>query len=437
MTNNSDGHPSFKMGAHSMELPYGRKTVSADFRSADVRILIPPRPPHVEDSEAVARAALENPCGTPRLRELVRHLDKIVITIPDVTRPCPTAQLLKLVLEELQEANVADENILVVSGLGSHRAQTDAEREALVGAETFRRVRCVDSDNQQLTLLGQTSRGTPVEIFTPAVQADRRICIGVIEYHYFAGFSGGYKGLVPAVCSHKTIEANHRWMVQPEAATGRLEGNPVREDIDEAGALVGADFILNVILDSEQRVIAAVAGDPMTAHRKGCALLMDFGRPTLPWYADVVLVSAGGFPKDLNLYQAQKALDNARLAVAEGGTIILAAECPEGLGHRLFGEWMMSGQTPDQIIERIRKNFVLGGHKAAAIALARKRATIALISSFSDQQARSMGFEPHATVNDALIAATRRYGDGMKLAVMPLGGSVLPRVHLPADVPVK
>ncbi len=429
MTNNSSKHATFRVDAHSVELPYGHTTLSADFPDAEIRVLVPPRPPTAANPEAVARAALENPYGTLRLRELVRPQEKVAIAIPDLTRPCPTAQLLSLVLQELRSAGVAYEDILVVSGLGSHRAQTEAERAKLVGEETYRRVRCVDSDSTRPAMIGQTSRGTPVAIFTPVAEADRRICIGAIEYHYFAGFSGGYKSLVPAMCSRSTIEANHRWMVQPGAETGRLEGNPVREDIDEAGALVGADFILNVILDAEQRAIAAVSGDPIVAHRKGCTILTGFGRPELPWYADVVLVSAGGFPKDLNLYQAQKALDNARLAVREGGTIILVAECPEGLGHDTFREWMLSGQTPDQMIERIRTKFVLGGHKAAAIALARKRATLALVSNFSSEQTRTMGFEPYASMQDALAAAAQRYGKRMKMAVMPLGGSVLPQVR--------
>jgi nickel-dependent lactate racemase len=429
MNENSMEHAKFKVDSHSAELPYGQTTISADFSDAEVRVLLPPRPPTASDPQAVACAALENPCGTSRLRELTRSGDKIVIAIPDVTRPCPTAQLLRLVLQELKEAGVSDESILIVSGLGSHRPQSETERAKLVGQEIFGRVRCVDSDRTRVTFVGQTSRGTPVDVFTPVIEADKRICIGVIEYHYFAGFSGGYKALVPAMCPESTIEANHGWMVQPGAESGRLEGNPVRADIDEAGKLVGADFILNVILDDEQRVIAAVAGDPIAAHRQGCSLLTGFGRPALPWFADVVLVSAGGFPKDLNLYQAQKALDNARLAVREGGTIILVAECPEGLGHGTFGEWMMSGQTPDQLIDRIRAKFVLGGHKAAAIALARKRARISLVSRFSDDQARTMGFEPYASVRDALAAAALLYGNRMRMAVMPLGGSVLPQVQ--------
>jgi len=282
-------------------------------------------------------------------------------------------------------------------------------------------------------------------VFTPVVRADRRIGVGTIEYHYFAGYSGGYKAVVPGVCSLRTIEANHSLMVQAGAESGQIDGNPVREDIDEAGARVGVDFVLNVILDpagrprkavgthgassEEHHALSAVAGHPIEAHREGCAQLNAFGCAPLPWLADVVLVSAGGFPKDINLYQAQKALDHARLAVRPGGTIILVAECPEGLGHGVFAEWMLSGQTPDQLIRRIRERFVLGGHKAAAVALAQKRASIALVSSLPADRCRAMGLVPYASPVEALADALARTPAPARVALMPQGGSALPVVN--------
>ena len=411
-----------------IDLPYGHTTLSAHLPEAEYCLLVPQRSPAAADTRAAASAALQNPIDSPRLRDMARAGESIAIAVPDTTRPCPTRDLLPPLLSELSQAGVKDEDVVIVSGLGSHRAQTDEERARLVGEDVFRRFRCIDSDPNDVVFLGRTRRGTPVEVFTPVVQADRRICVGNLEYHYFAGYSGGYKALAPGVCSVRTIEANHSWMVAPGAQTGQIEGNPVREDIDEAGARVGADFILNVILDEDHRAVSAVAGHPVAAHRAGCRQLNAFGRASLPWPADVVLVSAGGFPKDINLYQAQKALDNARVAVRPGGTIILVAECPEGLGHGVFGEWMLSGQTPDQLIARIRQRFVLGGHKAAAIALAQKRATLALVSSLPAEQCRAMGFVPYASPAEALGAALAGRPAPARVALMPRGGSVLPVV---------
>lgn len=423
---------------HRIDLPYGHTALSLDLPDVESCRLLPQRPPvtaATPDSacappSGVTSAALENPIGTPRLADVVRPGERIAIVISDVTRPCPTADLLPPLLSELAHARVGDEDILIVSALGSHRAQSDEERTRLVGPDIFRRIRCIDSDIEDVTPVGRTRRSTPIEVFTPVVRADRRIGVGNIEYHYLAGYSGGYKAVVPGVCSLRTIEANHSLMVQAGAESGQIDGNPVREDIDEAGALIGVDFVLNVILDpaewgassEEHHAISAVAGHPIEAHREGCAQLNAFGRAPLPWLADVVLVSAGGFPKDVNLYQAQKALDHARLAVRPGGTIILVAECPEGLGHRVFAEWMLSGQTPDQLIGRIRERFVLGGHKAAAVALAQKRASIALVSSLPAGQCRAMGFLPYASPAEALADALAH------VVIMPWGGSVLPVV---------
>ncbi len=415
-----------------IDLPYGHGALAVELPDAEYETLMPARPPAGQPTARVAATALENPIGTPRLRDFVHAGEQIAIAIPDITRPCPTADLLPPLLAELACAGVRERDMLLVSGLGSHRAQTDAERAELVGADVYRRIRCVDGDRNEVTRVGVTSRGTPVEVYTPLVQADRRIGVGVLEYHYFAGFSGGYKAIVPGCGSTAMVTANHSHMVESGAETGRIKGNPVRADLEEAGAMVGLDFILNVILDEEHNAVAAVAGDPIAAHRAGCKQVDALGRAELPWCADIVLVSGGGYPKDINVYQAQKALDNARLAVRPGGTIIWVAECPEGLGHGVFAEWMLSGQTPEQMIERIRNKFVLGGHKAAAIAMARKQARVVMVSALPPEQVKQMGFMPYASPTEALKDALAATGGRARVAIMPLGGSVLPAVARPA-----
>jgi nickel-dependent lactate racemase len=202
----------------------------------------------------------------------------------------------------------------------------------------------------------------------------------------------------------------------------------VRDDIEEAGAMVGADFILNVVLDEHQRIVRAVAGHPVLAHREGCAALDAFGRATIDRPADVVVIGAGGSPKDINLYQAQKALDNGRHIVRPGGILLLVAECPEGLGHHTFEEWMRDPGGLDAILNRIRREFVIGGHKAAAVALAMKRAAIYLVSSLPRDLAGSLGFVPFSTLATAMAAALGAVGPDPLVAVLPEGGSVLPSV---------
>ncbi len=286
--------------------------------------------------EAEVARALREPIGAPRLRDTVRPGETVAIVTSDITRPMPTARVMPLLLDELYLGGVRPEDVTLVFALGSHRPHTVAERRKLAGERAFSEIRCVDSDPDDCVRFGVTSRGTPVDVTRVVAEADRRICLGNIEYHYFAGYSGGAKAIMPGVSSRAAIQANHARMVLPECCAGALETNPLRLDIEEAGAMVGVDFILNVVLSEHKEILKAVAGDVTKAHRAGCAFLDTLYRKELPEAADIVLVSQGGAPKDLNLYQTQKALDNAKHAVRDGGIIILIGSCREGLGERTF-----------------------------------------------------------------------------------------------------
>jgi nickel-dependent lactate racemase len=410
-------------------LKYGharqRLCLPAGMRSA---VLTPGRTGGAGAEADLVRAALAEPIGRPRLARLVAPGQRVVVVTADITRPCPSDRLLPALLDELNGAGIPDRDITVVFGLGTHRPHTAAEQEALVGPAVFRRVRCIDSDPQDVERVGVTRGGTPVDIFRPVRRADVRVLLGVIEYHYFAGYSGGVKALIPGVCTEATIQANHRRMTEPGALAGRLDGNPVRGDIEEAGALAGADFLLNVVLDEGKRIVRAVAGDPVLAHRAGCAALDAFGRATLDRPADVVVIGAGGSPKDINLYQAQKALDNGRHIVRPGGVLLLVAECPEGLGHHTFEEWMRDPGGPDGILARSRREFAIGGHKAAAVAMAMKQAAVYLVSSLPHELARSLHFVPFTDLGTAMTAALGAVGPDPFVAILPEGGSVLPSV---------
>jgi len=324
---------------------------------------------------------------------------------------------------------VPDAEVTVVMALGLHRPMTEAEIETAVGSEVYRRLRVINHDPEECVRLGITSAGTPVDIFRPLVEADLRVCLGNLELHYFAGYSGGAKAVLPGCASRATVRANHAMMVRPEAAAGRLDGNPVRADIEEGVAMLGVDFILNVVVDGQHRIVGAVAGEVTAAHRRGCEIVAQRGIVPIDRRADLVLVSAGGYPKDVNLYQAQKALDNAAHAVRDGGILILVAECAEGLGNRTFGAWMAEAASPDDLLERIQREFVLGGHKAAAIAAVLKRASVYLVSALPDETVRQCGMRPFSDVGAALDKAIEEVGVGASVAVLPEGGSVLPAIE--------
>jgi lactate racemase len=372
------------------------------------------------------RRALQNPIGTECLSRLVNPGEKVVIITSDITRPMPSKLVLPALLEELNLGGVRDEDIMILFALGSHRKHTEEEKKYLVGEETFKRVKCIDSDPGDCMHLGTTNSGTPVDIFRPAAEADRRICLGNIEFHYFAGYSGGAKAMMPGVSTRDAIQANHRLMVEQAARAGAMEDNPVRQDMEEVTQFISIDFILNVVLDEKKNIINVVAGHHVKAHREGCRFLDSLYKVEIPRQADIVITSPGGYPKDINLYQAQKALDNAKHAVKAGGIIILVAACTEGLGEEVFERWIHQSRTPEKMIADIQKHFELGGHKAAAIALVREKAEIFLVSEMDAELSHKIFMKPFLEVQEALEKAFEQLGRAASVLLMPYGGSTLP-----------
>jgi nickel-dependent lactate racemase len=383
----------------------------------------PPAARTAEDEQTEIRRALAEPIGAPRLSELAARATKAAIVVSDVTRPCPSYRFLPALLDEL--APLAPDDVSILFALGGHRAHTPEEQARLVGEEVVARgVRLVDLDAARCVPVGTTGRGTRLEVFQDYLDADLRVCTGNIEYHYFAGFSGGAKAVVPGLCSYAAIRDNHSMMLASTARAGIIAGNPVREDIDEAGELIGIDFIFNVLLDEQKRIYHAVAGHYLEAHRAGCEVYDRRCDLRVPQAADVVIASPGGRPKDINLYQAQKTLDNVAGAVRDGGVVVLVARCGEGFGQQVFEEWMTGMGTPQVLIDRIQREFVLGGHKAAAVAGLLARADVHLVSDFPDETVRSMCMTPFATVDDAVAAALHKAGDGARCLVVPHGSRV-------------
>ena len=412
-----------------LNLPYGSGSLSCTVtRGTFTGVYLPAKEEAGSSGESMVYEALRHPVGTPRLSELVKQDDQVVIITSDHTRPCPNAVLLPPLLEELNRAGVPDEQITVVIALGLHRKMNEAELKKSVGEEVYRRVRVINHDCDDVVSLGTTSRGTPVEIFRPVVEADFRICVGNVEFHYFAGFSGGAKAILPGTASEAAVKANHSHMIENGAAAAQLLDNPVREDLEEAVDMLGAHYILNVIVDSEQRIVHACAGDLVLAHRALCENLIKEGLVQIPQRVDLAIVSAGGTPKDIDLYQAQKALDNCANAVRRGGVIVLAAECTEGYGNKTFEQWMTSGRKPAELLADLKREFVLGGHKAAAIAKVAQETTIILVSKVMAEE-KMAGITVVDSLEQALEEAYQRLGADFSYAVFPLGASTLPKVQ--------
>ena len=409
-------------------LPYGRTAQLVVLPpTARVTLLEPVEDLLASPSDRLIATALAEPIGSPPLAECVRGAGQVMVVVSDRTRPCPSAQLLPPLLDSLNAAGVPDERITVLCALGSHRRQTDGERRALVGEAVWRRVRVLDSDPEDTCPLGTTSPGAPVEIDRRLLEADAVVAVGNVEYHYFAGYSGGLKGIVPGCASLRTIGANHSLMTRPGAVAASLESNPVRMDLEEAARGVNVPFILNAVLDGAGRIAAVVAGDPIAAHRACCRILDGRNKARLAAPVPVVVASAGGHPKDMDLYQAQKALDNAARALTAGGTLVLVASCEEGLGHPTFARWMQEEPDPASRIRRLEHRFVLGGHKAAAVSRVMLHAgQIALVSSLPPKEVERLGFVPYPSTQAAVDAALAHHGSDAAVVVMPHAAATLP-----------
>ena len=411
-----------------LELGFGKTIQTAELPDRNIlKVLTPSFVPPCPSPEEEIRRALRQPVASRPLASIVAPGEKIAVITSDITRPMPSKLVLPILLEELGRAGIPRSDVTVVFALGSHRPHTEAEKEQIAGSEVYHSVACVDSTAEGFVRMGVTASGTPVDIAAPVARADRRICLGNIEYHYFAGYSGGAKAIMPGVSTREAIQQNHRHMIEAGASAGNLDGNPVRSDLEEALGFCPCDFLLNVVLDERKQVAFAVAGDAIEAHREGCRMLDRMYRVPIERKADLVIVSPGGYPKDINLYQAQKALDNARGAVREGGMIILSASCAEGLGEKTFENWLLTMPTPRSMIERIKTDFQLGGHKAAAIALAMEQAELCLVSDLAPDFVSRLHFNPFPDLQAAVDHAFEVFGPGLSCIVMPLERRVPPK----------
>ena len=370
--------------------------------------------------------ALQNPINSKKLSEFDLTGKKVAIVTSDISRPLPSWDIMPSLLDELYAAGAEAQNITVVLALGSHRQHTADEKKHLVGDRCYEEVTVVDSDPNNCVSLGQTKAGTPIDFDKRVVNADFRIALGNVEFHYFAGYSGGYKALMPGVSTPSAIQANHSMMTHPRACAGVMKDNPVRDDINEAGSKLGLDYIVNVVLDEHKNIVFGAAGDVFEAHKYAVEYLDKMYRCPIPEKADIVLVSQGGAPKDANLYQTQKALENAKYAVKDGGTIIVIGACNEGLGSTKFESWFKEANAPSELIERVETDFELGGHKAAAIAMVLSFAEIDLVSEMDPDFVRSLFLNPKASAQEAFDDAMKKYSDNASVIAMPYGGATLP-----------
>jgi len=414
-----------KYGTECWEMPLGNARLLT-------RTTEPPA-----DPETLVRRALTSPLGTPPLAELCRPGERVAIVTSDITRYTGSEHYLPILVEELNRIGIEDRAIEIIIALGIHRKQTGGEHRKILGS-LYGRIAVYDhecDDPDQLVDLGTTDSGIPVLINRRVVEADRVIVTGTVGFHYFAGFGGGRKGLVPGVASRETCMASHFAVFNPpevggkhpRAVTGVLDGNPVHLNLLQAARMVKPDFLLNTVLSPAKELLGVFCGDLEQAHLAGCELVRESYQAELSEAVDLAIVSCGGQPKDINFIQSHKALDYGVNAVREGGTVILLAACPDGFGHPTFFDWFRY-QDLDEFEAALRADYQINGQTAHATLAKARRFRVILISELSETQTRSMGMEKATNLSAALAMAKAGLPDEPKTVLIPDGGTILPRV---------
>jgi nickel-dependent lactate racemase len=385
----------------------------------------------VADETLAVFHALQNPIGTPPLRDIVKAGERVAVIVNDITRLARADLLLPPIVETLNAAGVPDADIFIVFALGIHRRQTGEERRLIVGDAIFRRIRSFDhisTDDASLVEIGTTSFGNRVEINREVWEADRIILTGEIIHHLIAGYSGGRKSLVPGVAGFRTTTFNHRMIFHPDCRAGKLDGNPAHEDLLEGCRMAEPDFMVNLVLSPAGRVIRVVAGHFDLAHREGCRevdrmLAVEIAEPY-----DVVVASAGGFPLDIDLRQAHKGLENACRALRPGGSILFYAECPSGAGIQAFEDYIHRYRDDFEMRAALERDFAVGGHKAWWVARLGRLYDVHLVSALAPDFVRRCHFHPvdPAEHQAALARLLEKAGPRARIAVIPHAGFTLP-----------
>ena len=415
-----------------IHLPYGNKGTSVNVPEENLIGILRPGAFSVEEKpEQLIKKALDNPEGTGRLADIVKEKkkkDAVAIVVDDHTRPCPTGKMLPPLLEELYSAGVKDENILIIFATGSHRTTTKEEAERLLGKDVASRIKYISNDSwgTDYVDVGTTKRGTKVMLKKAFVDADVRILTGDVEIHYFAGYGGGRKSILPGIARYDTIQDNYkRNFFDPNARPAKLSGNPMYENMTEAARMAKVDYTLNVVQD-EKGIVGAYAGDFDIVLKRGAALVEKICMVKAREKADIVLAAANGAPHDIDLYQAYKALHLALAVVKDKGSIILVAECPEGPGNKNYETWMKKYKSKEEMREELDREFNIGGHKAYYNLLAVEKADVYLVTAMPKDEVEGIyRFKYAKSVDEALMQAYKKHGRNAKVLVIPEGSTTV------------
>jgi nickel-dependent lactate racemase len=416
----------------SLIIPYGNSSISLDLPGFNAMDLIVPR--DVKGSPAplnVVNFALQNPLGINL--SMLQPDQTVAIGINDKTRPVPHEYLLPPLLTFLGERGISRDRIRLIIASGTHTPMIEEEVNHLIPQEILNNypIYVHDCDNSSMVTLGSTSRGTPVWINRDFYDANIRICVGIIEPHHFMGFSGGVKTAAIGLAGRATINYNHAHISHPNAASGHFDDNPMRQDVEEIGKMLNVQFVLNAILNYKKEIIHVLAGNPSAVMQSGIPLSREINQISVNSKYDMVIVSPGGYPKDINFYQSQKALTHAGLITRDWGNIILLAECIEGIGNTRYENVMQSVSSHEEALHYFDEHeFEVGPHKAYLVARDAVNKHIFIHSSLTEDQVKLLRLkymaDPQSFLHNYFSNVTRP----IKVAIMPHGTTTIPHLSI-------
>lgn len=417
------------MTTKKYSLKYGKGYVDFELDPAQVidelKIKVAPVLP---DPAASIREAIRKPMGTKPLKEIVQPGQTVAFIVNDPTRVANSHVFMPILLDELNAAGVPDKDMFIIFALGTHRDMTQEEMAQEVGPEVAKRVRMYNSNakEDEFKFFGTTSRGTPVYFNKLVADVDHIICTGSVVHHFFSGFGGGRKAMLPGVAKYETIRHNHSMMFDESAIIGKLDGNPVYHDQVEGVEMCRPSFLINAVLNEKKEFLGVFAGDYIEAHRAACKFVDSVYGTEVAKPADLVIATCGGYPKDINVYQLQKTMDNAWGAVKEGGVVIVLGECVEGSGSALYEKTMRDYKTPERIEAELRADFQIGAHKAYAVTRLMKKAEFILVSCLEPGFAKELLFTPAKDIDEAMRIAQAKLGPSPSIILMPQGSLTVP-----------
>ncbi len=414
------------------QLQYGKGDLTVEVPSSDVTVLAPKTEEGLPDEAAAFREAVRDPIGGRPLREIVGAGERVAVVIPDITRALPRERLLPWLFEEL--SHVPPENVTIVNGTGSHRANTEEELAAMVGPEVYGRYSVVNHDAHDpatLEFVGKSLTGRDLYMNREYVQADRRIVMGFIEPHFMAGFSGGYKGIFPAVADVESIMDYHRASVigHERSTWGVLEDNPTQDQIRANGSLLPVDFCVNVTLNRAREITGFYCGEVLAAHAAGCEANMLTTMVACEREYPIVVTTNGGYPLDQNLYQAVKGMSAAFQIVSEGGLIICASRCNDGFPeHGNFRKMLLEHDSPEAMLETIHSPgfSTFDQWQVQLFAQILQKARVALYSEIPPDDVRRVHLEPVADITARISEELETIGADAPVAVLPEGPMTVP-----------